>query len=151
MTALAVDNALLFERQADHAQRLSSLLEAGRTLTSSLDLQDVLAALVQTAAASLGCPEALIFEYDADADTLTMRSVYQERPTVYEDLDKPYSLDDYPSDRDVLESSDVDHRDASPTRRCPPTCATPCSATARRPASPSRCGTRAGRWGCSPW
>jgi diguanylate cyclase (GGDEF)-like protein len=107
MTALAVDNALLYEHQAGHAQRLASLLEAGRTLTSSLDLQDVLAALVRTAAASLGCPEALIFEYDPEGDTLTMRSVHQERPTVYEDIDKPYSLEDYPSDREVLESRDV--------------------------------------------
>ena len=63
--------------------------------------------LVQTAAESLGCPEALIFEYDPDEDTLTMRSVHQERPTVYQDLDKPYSLEEYPSDRKVLESDDV--------------------------------------------
>ena len=107
MTALAVDNALLFERQAGHAQRLASLLESGRALTSSLDLRDVLATLVQTAAASLGCPEAIIYEHDPDSDTLTMRSVYQQRPTVYQDLDKPYSLKDYPSDRELLESRDV--------------------------------------------
>ena len=98
---------MLFERQAGHAQRLGSLLEAGRALTSSLDLRDVLSTLVQTAAASLGCPEALIFEYDPDEDTLTMRSVHQERPTVYQDIDKPYPLSDYPSDREVLESHDV--------------------------------------------
>ncbi len=104
MTALAVDNATLYERQADHARRLQSLLEAGRAVTSSLDIQDVLAALVRTAATSLGCPEALIFEYDAEADTMTMRSVYQENPTVYQDLDKPYPLDEYPSDRALLES-----------------------------------------------
>ncbi len=107
MTALAVDNALLFERQAGHAKRLASLLEAGRTLTSSLDLHDVLTALVATAAASLGCPEAIIYEYDPEDDTLTMRSVYQERPTIYQDLDKPYALEKYPSDRAVLESADV--------------------------------------------
>ena len=70
-------------------------------------IQDVLAALVRTAATSLGFPEALIFEYDAEADTMTMRSVYQENPTVYQDLDKPYPLSDYPSDRLLLESDDV--------------------------------------------
>ena len=107
MTALAVDNATLYERQADHARRLTSLLEAGRAITSSLDIHDVLAALVRTAATSLGCPEALIFEYDAEADTMTMRSVFQENPTVYEDLDKPYPLADYPSDRALLEAGDV--------------------------------------------
>ena len=107
MTALAVDNAMLFERQADHAQRLTSLLEAGRAITSSLGIQDVLAALVRTAASSLRCPEALIFAYDAEADAMTMRSVFQENPTVYQDLDKPYPLEDYPSDRALLEAGDV--------------------------------------------
>ncbi len=102
MAALAVDNATLYQRQADHAQRLSSLLEAGRAITSSLAIRDVLHALVRTAAATLDCPEALIFEYDAEADTLTMRSAFQERPTVYEDLDKPYAVADYPSDRELL-------------------------------------------------
>jgi len=41
---------------------------------------------------------------------MTMRSVYEETPTVYEDLDKPYPLDDYPSDRELLESDDADLR-----------------------------------------
>jgi diguanylate cyclase (GGDEF)-like protein len=36
-----------------------------------------------------------------------MRSAFQECPTVYEDLDKPYKLDDYPSDRKVLQSADL--------------------------------------------
>jgi diguanylate cyclase (GGDEF)-like protein len=107
MTALAVDNAMLFERQVDHAQRLTSLLEAGRSITSSLDIHEVLATLVRAAAGSLGCPEALIFEYDAEADTMTMRSVFQENPTVYKDLDKPYPLEDYPSDRALLEARDL--------------------------------------------
>jgi diguanylate cyclase (GGDEF)-like protein len=107
MTALAVDNALMFERQAGHARRLASLLEAGRALTSSLDLREVLTTLVRTAAVSLGCPEAIIYEYDPAADVLTMRSVHQQRPTVYQDIDEPFSLDDYPSDRKILESTDV--------------------------------------------
>ena len=107
MAALAVDNATLYQRQADHAQRLRSLLEAGRAITSSLVIEDVLDTLVRTAAATLHCAEALIFEYDTDADTLTMRSAFQERPTVYEDLDKPYAVDDYPSDRELLVNNAV--------------------------------------------
>jgi diguanylate cyclase (GGDEF)-like protein len=104
MTALALDNATLFQRQADHAQRLSSLLDAGRAITSSLVIADVLDALARTAAQALASPEALIFEYDGDADTMTMRSIFQARPTVYEDIDKPYPLSEYPSDRELMES-----------------------------------------------
>jgi diguanylate cyclase (GGDEF)-like protein len=107
MTALAVDNAQLYERQAGQARRLRSLLEAGQALTSSLDIQDVLQALVKTAASSLGCPEALIFAYDQESDTLTMRAVHQECPTVYEEIDKPFGLGDYPSDRAALGADDV--------------------------------------------
>ncbi len=107
VVALAVDNATLYQAQLDHARRLTSLLHAGRAVTSSLVIDEVLAALVRTAATSLGSPEALIFEYDADADTLTMRSIYQEVSTYYEELDQPYSLEDYPSDRLALESGDV--------------------------------------------
>ena len=107
VVALAVDNATLYQTQIDHTRRLTSLLHAGRAVTSSLVIDEVLAALVRTAASSLRSPEALIFEYDAEADTLTMRSIYQEASTHYEDLDQPYPLSDYPSDRVALESGGV--------------------------------------------
>ena len=95
---LAIDNATLYERKASTPS--ASLAARGRPrVTSSLVIRDVLAALVRTAATSLSFPEALIFEYDAEADTMTMRSVYQEVPTVYEGLDQPYPLSEYPSDR----------------------------------------------------
>ena len=63
LTAPAIDNATLYEAQADDARRLQSLLEAGRAVTSSLVIEDVLAALVHTAATSLGTAEALISSY----------------------------------------------------------------------------------------
>ncbi len=107
MTALAVDNATLFQRQAEDARRLASLLEGGRAITSSLVSHEVLDALVHAAAASLGCPEALIFEYDAAADSMTMRSLLEQTPSVYENLNRPYPLSDYPSDRVLLENNVV--------------------------------------------
>ena len=148
LTASAIDNATLYERQADHAKRLQSLLVAGRAVTSSLVIQDVLAALVRTAATSLGFPEALIFEYDSEADTMTMRSVYQENPTVYQDLDKPYPLSEYPSDRQLLESDDIvveTISDSGPARR---TCVRRWSVTASRRASPSRSASGRRGWAC---
>ena len=95
----------------------TSLLDAGRAITSSLVIKDVLDTLVRTAAATLDCPEAIIFEYDAEADTLTMRSAFQERPTVYEDLDKPYAVADYPSDRAAARQQRRGRRDD--LRSCP--------------------------------
>ena len=107
VVALAADNATLHQAQVDHARRLASLLHAGRAITSSLVIDDVLAALVRTAATSLDSPEALIYEYDAEADTLAMRSIYTEVSVYYEDLDRPFPIADYPSDRVALESRDV--------------------------------------------
>ena len=105
MAALAVDNATLYRHQADRAQQLSSLLDAGRAITSSLVIEEVLDALGRTAAATLGCPEALIFEYDPVDETLAMRSMIQDVPTVYEDVNKPYLVSDYPSDRELLDNN----------------------------------------------
>ena len=68
---------------------------------------------------------------------MTMRSVYQERPTVYQDLDKPYSLNDYPSDRALLEAGDVVVETISDPA-LPEDVRGPWSATGRRPVSPSR-------------
>lgn len=107
MTALAFDNAMLYERQAEQTQRVSALLEAARAITSSLDIHHVLSTLVRTAAQSLGCPGALIYEYDAESDTMALRSIYQEQPIVGVDVDKPFPLDSYLEGRDALEAPDV--------------------------------------------
>jgi diguanylate cyclase (GGDEF)-like protein/excisionase family DNA binding protein len=104
MGALAVENATLYRREADHAQRLSSLLEAGRAITSSLVIGEVLETLARTAAASLGCPQALIFEYDADADTLTLRSALEAGEPAADELGLTYPVSEYPSDKVLLEN-----------------------------------------------
>ena len=107
MTALAIENATLYQREAGHARRLSSLLEAGRAITSSLVIGEVLETLARTAASSLGCPQAVIYEYDADADSLTMRSSFEAGETTEAELDQSYPVADYPSDRALLENDAV--------------------------------------------
>jgi hypothetical protein len=78
--------------------------DCGRAVTSSLHVDEVLATLARMAADALGSPECVIFDYDAAADTLTDRALYEEDPQGYEDLGVPIPLGDSPSDRVLLEN-----------------------------------------------
>jgi diguanylate cyclase (GGDEF)-like protein len=107
MVGLAMENAGLFAAQQEHAHRLASLVAAGHSIASPVVAEDVLATIAQRAAEAMGSPECLIYEFDPEADTLTARAIFQEHPTVYQDMDKPYPLDDWPLDRVVLMGSKI--------------------------------------------
>ena len=150
MTALAVDNALLFERQAGHARRLTSLLEASQALTSSLDLHDVLADARPDRG---GVPR-----LSRGADL----RVRPRRGHADHAFGAPGAADGVPGPRQAVLTGGVPVRpegagvrrtsswSPSPTPRCPPTCASPWRSTGRRPASPCRCGSATARSACSP-
>ncbi|MEI6449750.1 MAG: diguanylate cyclase [Actinomycetes bacterium] len=102
--ALAIHNAKVFREQEERARRLVTLRDCGRAVASSLHVDEVLATLARMAAEALGSPECVIFDYDAAADTLTDRALYEEDPQGYEDLGVPIPLGDSPSDRVLLEN-----------------------------------------------
>ena len=104
MAALAIDNATMYREQKRHAQRLTSLRDASQAMTSTLVLDDVLDAVTLAASETLGCPETLIFEYDAVADTITARSIRQQSAEAYDDLGTAYPMADFPSDRRLMEA-----------------------------------------------
>ena len=60
-------------------RRLASLVSAGRSLTSTLVLEDVLPAVASTAAAALGSEQCVIWEYDPLLDVIVDRSFYSPR------------------------------------------------------------------------
>jgi diguanylate cyclase (GGDEF)-like protein/excisionase family DNA binding protein len=105
--ALAIHNARVFREQEQRARRLATLRDCGRAVASSLDVDEVLATLARAAAEALGSPECVIFDYDAAADVLTDRALYEEVPRGYEDLGAPIPLRDSPSDRALLENRQV--------------------------------------------
>jgi diguanylate cyclase (GGDEF)-like protein len=107
MVGLAVQNADLFAAQGEHARRLAKLVDAGHSIASPVVAQDVVATIAQKAAEALGSPECIIYEFDAEADTLTARAIFQETPAVYHDLGKPFALDHWPLDRAILEGREV--------------------------------------------
>jgi diguanylate cyclase (GGDEF)-like protein len=113
MTALAVENAGLFEAKAESAKRFASLVDAGHSIASPIVTVDVLATIAQKAAEALGSPECVIFELDQDALTLTAKAVSQEDPEGSPDLGKPMSLADLPTEQAVIEGRQIDV-DAAP-------------------------------------
>ncbi len=107
VAALAIENAELYRDQARRTQRLTSMLDAGKAITSSLVLDEVLGTVARQAAAALGCPECIIYDYDADEDTLVARALHQVAPTPYNDLGVPIPLNDWPADRRLLEGHKI--------------------------------------------
>jgi HD-GYP domain-containing protein (c-di-GMP phosphodiesterase class II) len=104
--AIAVHNARMYRRQEQRARHLTSLADASRAITSSVVLEDVLELVTERAAKALGSPQCLIYEYDPERDAIVSRALYEapgcEDPD-YEGLGTVYSLDDYPSDRAILD------------------------------------------------
>jgi len=105
--ALAIHNARVFREQEERAHRLATLRDCGRAVASSLHVDEVLATLARKAAEALGSPECVIFDYDAAADTLTAKALYEEHPQTYGDLGVPFSLSDSPSDRVILDNRQI--------------------------------------------
>ncbi|MGZ4199562.1 MAG: diguanylate cyclase, partial [Thermoleophilia bacterium] len=89
-------------------RRLASLVSAGRSLTSTLVLEDVLPAVARTAAEALGSDECVIWEYDPTADVIVDRSFYSPESDSYEGLgSQTVSLADNPGYRTLLASPEA--------------------------------------------
>ena len=101
--AVALRNAGVFRMAEEQNARLASLIEASRTMTSTLDPEELLDTLVRGLAHVLGSPECLIYEYDAESDTIQAAAIHQDEPDGFADLHDPLPLVDYPSDRKLLE------------------------------------------------
>lgn len=77
LAAIAIHNAQVSRRQQEQNRRLSALLEVSRALTAGPVLADVCDAITSAAADVFAAPRAIIYEYDAEADTLTARSYFE--------------------------------------------------------------------------
>ena len=81
MAALAIDNARIRHDQEEHARRLTSLLQAGRAITSSVRLDDVLDTVARETVAALKTTDCMIYVYDKAADTLSVQAFYELEPS----------------------------------------------------------------------
>ena len=107
--AVAIHNAELVERTEQQYARLRVLLDAARDISTSMDLDNVLAIVARSAAQALGAEQCQIQEFDAVANTVTPIAFWQRdtsRPEP-DSLNKAFSLDVDCGERVCLQTRDV--------------------------------------------
>jgi diguanylate cyclase (GGDEF)-like protein len=106
--AIAITNAHLYDRVERVRRRTDVLLNASRSLTTSLVPREVFDTITRRASEALGAPRASLYEYDQVADSLTARSFYEPVPTEgYYELDAPEPISDRPGDRAILAGDEI--------------------------------------------
>jgi PAS domain S-box-containing protein len=72
--AVALSNARQHRREAERIVWLQALVEAGRAVTSTLDIDELLPTVAKLAAQAVRSPIAFIYEYDRDRDAIVTRT-----------------------------------------------------------------------------
>lgn len=107
--AAAIHNAELLLQAGKQNRQLGLLLESTRAISSSVELEDVLAVVARTTAEALGAEQCQIQEYDSAANTVTPIAFWQrhsERPEP-DTLHQTFSLENQPEERAFLEAKEV--------------------------------------------
>ena len=106
--ATAIWNARQFGRLERARRRTDTLLDASKTLTTSLASEDVFDAITRRTGEALGAPRCALYEFDAAAGALTARSLYESSPVDgYQELNMPEPLDKRPGDRVILDGGEM--------------------------------------------
>ena len=106
--ATAMRNARLYSRVREHSQRLASLLEATKAVTSTVVLDEILSHVAHYAATAVDSPIACIYVYDAVHDVLITRARYgpeglgRQEPLGFVD-----PLGNWPLDRLAIERGEI--------------------------------------------
>jgi GAF domain-containing protein len=122
--AAAIHHARLLQTTERQNRQLGLLLESTRAISSSVELDDVLAVVARTTAEALVAEQCQIQEYDSEANTVKPIAFWQRDASMPEpdSIGKVFSLDDEPDERAFLESMEVvqqlysDPTLAAPTR-----------------------------------
>ncbi len=106
--AVALDNARLYRQAEQLADDMAVLYTASRTITSTLERDEILQRIAQSMAVALECSSAIIFDYHAEAETLQVLTVYRLGTAHFADEVLPpvkhtILLADYPAFQTVAE------------------------------------------------
>ena len=101
LAALAVHRLQAARAQAGQAARMGSLLHAGRSMTSSLVLEDVLDAVAREVVGTFAARYCVIWEYAEDQDALIERAGFGVDPGFCVD-GETVLLEERPKERDIL-------------------------------------------------
>jgi GAF domain-containing protein len=115
--AVAVQTARTLRREAEQARRLEALLSASRAMTSTIELEELLATITHAAREALDTAECSINTYDPETDTMTVVAFEQRSPEPGWErwVGRTYSLEEFPADRAILlEGRIVEERVSDP-------------------------------------
>lgn len=101
----AIERQHVVKKMVQRSHELAALLATSRSITSSIDYEVVLREVASAAAAALGCPESVIWEYSPTDQMAVYRVLYQKdpRPGVAEALlGTAYPIGDYPGGLDAV-------------------------------------------------
>ncbi len=101
--AIAIENARLYAEVSQRAVELSTLLEASRAASSTLELESVLTLIAQQMVTAIGVTGCTLFRFDPEADRITTWVEWREGSRCTECKDAVYSLKELPATRLVLE------------------------------------------------
>jgi len=107
--AVAVHTARMLRREADQTRRLQALLGASRAMTSTIELEDLLATITREARRALDTAECAIDTLDPDTGIMTTVSFDARDPRA--DWERwvglSYPLEDHSFDRLVLHEGEI--------------------------------------------
>ncbi len=107
--AVAIHNARIYRQEEEQNRHLASLIDSSRALTSAVVLENILDIVCRKAAEALDTNECVIYEYDAAHDAIVCKALYDSAggEDQSDSLGVVYSLDEYPSDREILRRGEV--------------------------------------------
>jgi len=105
LASIAIRNAQAYRQQEDQTRHVESLLAIGRCWTTCCDADELFITIAREAATALRAPRSLLYEYDGDLDTVTLRGIHTREPLDdYDTTGQAEPLDDHPGYRRILAS-----------------------------------------------
>ncbi len=80
LAALGIHNVRTYRRQQERSRHLRSLIEIGRGLATTSQVQDVFDVIATETAIAFDAPRVTVYDHDAAAATLTPRAIHQRDP-----------------------------------------------------------------------
>ncbi len=106
VAAIAIHNAKMVRRLEEQTRFLTSLIDSSRAITSTVDLEEVLARVTREATVGLDMTQSVVFEYDAETEAIVYRAIHERAPQPVPDdeFGTSYPFATFPGERDILRS-----------------------------------------------
>ncbi len=124
VAAIAIHNAKMFRRQEEQTRFMTSLVDASRAITSTVDLDEVLDRVAREAATALAMTQAVVYEHVPEDETLVYRALFEREPAgvPHDELGTAYSFATWPGERTIVfaDGPTVEHvsdSDLAPDRK----------------------------------